>query len=93
MSGKTAILTPGAPAPMPLLSQGVVCNGMVYVSGSLGIIPSTGKFVEGTVADRTDQIFRNMSAILKAAGSGLEHMVKVNVFLADMSDFQNVNLN
>ena len=53
MSGKTAILTPDAPAPMPLLSQGVVCNGMVYVSGSLGIIPSTGKFVEGTVADRT----------------------------------------
>lgn len=53
MPGKIAVLTPSAPAPMPVLSQGVIWNGMVYVSGSLGIDPSTGRFVEGTVADRT----------------------------------------
>lgn len=97
MAPKTCVLTSDAPAPMPILSQGVICNGMVYVSGSLGIDPKTGKFVDGTVADRTvskmyhtilflfstkeltilmkHQIFRNMSAILKAAGSGLEDMV------------------
>ncbi|KAE8380484.1 YjgF-like protein [Aspergillus bertholletiae] len=91
MSEKVSILTHDAPAPMPVLSQAVVYNGMVYVSGSLGIIPSTGKFVEGTVADRTDQIFRNISAILKGAGSDLANIVKVNIFLTDMSNFQIMN--
>ncbi|KAE8162434.1 Endoribonuclease L-PSP/chorismate mutase-like protein [Aspergillus tamarii] len=91
MPGKIAVLTPSAPAPMPVLSQGVIWNGMVYVSGSLGIDPSTGRFVEGTVADRTDQIFRNISAILQAAGSNLANIVKVNIFLTDMSNFQTMN--
>lgn len=54
MSGKKVpVLTQNASAPMPILYQGIVYNGVVYVSGSLGIIPSIGKFVEGTVADRT----------------------------------------
>ncbi|KAE8313096.1 Endoribonuclease L-PSP/chorismate mutase-like protein [Aspergillus transmontanensis] len=85
MPGKVAVLTPNAPAPMPVLSQGIICNGMVYVSGSLGIDPSTGRLVEGTVADRTDQIFRNISAILQ------RQIVKVNIFLTDMSSFQIMN--
>ncbi|KAE8422753.1 Endoribonuclease L-PSP/chorismate mutase-like protein [Aspergillus pseudocaelatus] len=91
MPGKVAVLTPSAPAPMPVLSQAVICNGMVYVSGSLAIDPSTGRFVEGTVADRTDQIFRNISAILQAAGSSLANIVKVNIFLTEMSNFQTMN--
>ncbi|KAE8364269.1 Endoribonuclease L-PSP/chorismate mutase-like protein [Aspergillus caelatus] len=91
MPGKVAVLTPSAPAPMPVLSQGVICNGMVYVLGSLAIDPSTGRSVEGTVADRTDQIFRNISAILQAAGSSLANIVKVNIFLTDMSNFQTMN--
>ncbi|KAB8223200.1 YjgF-like protein [Aspergillus novoparasiticus] len=91
MPGKVAVLTPNAPAPMPVLSQGVICNGMAYVSGSLGIDPSTGRFVEGTAADRTDQIFRNISAILQEAGSSLKNIVKVNIFLTDMSNLQIMN--
>ncbi|KAB8277158.1 Endoribonuclease L-PSP/chorismate mutase-like protein [Aspergillus minisclerotigenes] len=91
MPGKLSVLTHKAPAPMPVLSQGVICNGMVYVSASLGIDPSTGRFVEGTVADRTDQIFRNISAVLQEADSGLKNIVKVNIFLTDMSNFQIMN--
>ncbi|KAJ5406759.1 hypothetical protein N7465_008043 [Penicillium sp. CMV-2018d] len=92
MSGKMIpVLTQDAPAPMPILSQGIVYNGVVYVSGTLGIIPSTGKFVDGTVADRTDQIFRNISAILKAAGSSLDSLIKVNIFLTSMSEFSTMN--
>ncbi|KAJ5954517.1 hypothetical protein N7501_008796 [Penicillium viridicatum] len=92
MSGKMIpVLTQDAPAPIPILSQGIVYNGVVYVSGTLGIIPSTGKFVDGTVADRTDQIFRNISAILKAAGSSLDSLIKVNIFLTSMSEFSTMN--
>ncbi|KAJ5091023.1 hypothetical protein N7532_009707 [Penicillium argentinense] len=92
MSGKKVpVLTQDAPVPMPILSQGIVYKGVVYVSGSLGIIPSTGKFVDGTVADRTDQIFRSISAILKTAGSSLNSLIKVNIFLTNMSEFSTMN--
>lgn len=67
MSGKMIpVLTQDAPAPMPILSQGIVYNGVVYVSGTLGIIPSTGKFVDGTVADRT---VRNAYCALASSNS------------------------
>lgn len=52
-STKAAILSPNAQAPSPLMSQGIIINGMVYCSGSLGIDPKTGKFVDGDVSDRT----------------------------------------
>jgi len=63
---KVPVLTQDAPGPMPILSQGIVYNGVVYVSGSLGIIPSTGKFVDGTVADRT---VRNAPSPLSSSNS------------------------
>ena len=52
-SSKVAVLSQHAPAPSPLMSQGIICNGMIYCSGSLGIDPKTGKFVTGDAGDRT----------------------------------------
>ncbi|GAB1317553.1 Endoribonuclease L-PSP [Madurella fahalii] len=86
-----AVFTGNAPKPIPQLSQAVKYNGMVYCSGSLGIDPKTSKFVEGTIQDRTRQALKNLAAVLEAAGSSLKNVVKVNVFLTDMSNFGAMN--
>jgi reactive intermediate/imine deaminase len=107
MAPPTAVLTDKAPKPIPQLSQAVKYGGMVYCSGSLGVDPSTSKFVEGSVQDRTvclslgtvrpiltscqRQALKNLSAVLEAAGSSLQNVVKVNVFLTDMSNFAAMN--
>ncbi|KAF2664940.1 YjgF-like protein [Microthyrium microscopicum] len=88
---KQAILTKGAPTPLPFLSQGIAVNGMVYCSGQIGQDPETGKVIEGTVGDRTRRILQNLSAVLEAAGSSMEHAVKVNVFLTTMDNFKAMN--
>ncbi|KAK8202194.1 hypothetical protein M8818_005721 [Zalaria obscura] len=84
MSIKSKVTTGGAPNAMPnLFSQAIKANGMVFCSGSVGMTPD-GKLVEGTIQDRVHQILKNLSAVLEAAGSRLENVVKVNIFLADM---------
>ncbi|EEU44981.1 uncharacterized protein NECHADRAFT_85283 [Fusarium vanettenii 77-13-4] len=88
---KKEVRTDGAPAPKPFLSQGVVVGNMVYVSGSLGMDPSTGKMVEGTITDRTIQALKNISSILEAANTSMANLVKVNVFITDMKDFSAMN--
>ncbi|KAL0930321.1 endoribonuclease l-psp [Colletotrichum truncatum] len=88
---KKEVRTDGAPAPRPFYSQAVIVENMVYVSGSLGIDTTTGKFVEGTVADRTTQILKNISNILEAAGTSLDNAVKINVFLTDIKNFDILN--
>ncbi|KAJ5786792.1 uncharacterized protein N7503_012004 [Penicillium pulvis] len=90
-STKTPILSQNAPAPSPLMSQGIVCNGMIYCSGSLGLNPKTGKFVDGDVSDRTVQALRNLENILKSGGSDLSKVVKVTVFLSSMDHYAKVN--
>jgi reactive intermediate/imine deaminase len=84
---KEAVLTSNAPPPLPFFSQAIKCNGMVYCSGSIGTDPTTLKLVEGGVADRTRQSLKNLSAVLEAAGSGIDNVVKVNVFLTNMVSF------
>ncbi|KAL1584488.1 hypothetical protein WHR41_06354 [Cladosporium halotolerans] len=88
---KQVILTDKAPKPIPVLNQGLVVGDMVYCSGQVGTDPATGKLVEGSVQDRTEQVLRNLSAVLEAGGSSLAKAVKVNIFLADMGDFAAVN--
>ncbi|KAL4787586.1 Endoribonuclease L-PSP/chorismate mutase-like protein [Aspergillus varians] len=88
---KIHIRAPNAPAPAPFLSQATVVGDIVFCSGQLGIDPKTGKMVEGTIKDRTRQILANLSAVLTASGSSLADVAKVNVFLADMNDFGDVN--
>ncbi|KAG4417602.1 hypothetical protein IFR04_009247 [Cadophora malorum] len=87
---KAAIYTDKAPKPRPVYNQAIVANGLVFCSGQL---PKDleGKIVEGTVQDRTHQCIANLCAVLEAAGSSLEKVVEVNVFLSDMADFAKMN--
>ncbi|PVH69591.1 YjgF-like protein [Cadophora sp. DSE1049] len=91
MAAKTAVVTDKAPPPLPFFSQAIKCNGMVYCSGSIGMDPVAMKLVEGGVEKRTEQALSNLSAVLTAAGSSIDNVVKVNVFLTDMKDFGAMN--
>ena len=88
---KTIIATNKAPGAIGPYSQGIKSNGFVFVSGQLGLIPETGVFAEGGVAGQTRQSLKNVRHVLEAAGSGLEKVVKVTVFLKDMKDFAAMN--
>jgi 2-iminobutanoate/2-iminopropanoate deaminase len=63
----------------------------VFVSGQIPIDPATGEFVKGGVAEQTEQVFKNLAAVLEAAGSSLDRIVKTTVFLADMKEFSGMN--
>ncbi|KAM3067726.1 hypothetical protein ACMFMG_011462 [Clarireedia jacksonii] len=91
MPQKEAVSTDQAPPPLPFFSQAIKCQGMVYCSGSVGMDPATNKLVEGSVGDRCAQTIRNLSAVLTAAGSSLDNVVKVNVFLDNMENFAAMN--
>ena len=88
---KVRVQTESAPAAIGPYSQAIRANGFVYVSGQIPIDPQTGEFVAGGVREQTEQVLKNLSAVLKAAGSGLEHVVKTTVFLADMKEFAAMN--
>ncbi|KAJ7438500.1 Endoribonuclease L-PSP/chorismate mutase-like protein [Mycena latifolia] len=87
---KKIIFTKDAIPPMPVFSQATVAKGIVYCSGNIGC---TNEFVvvEGGVQAQTRRALENLSIVLKAAGSGLEHIVKANVYLTDMKDFPAMN--
>ncbi len=85
------IETKGAPAPIGPYSQAVRANGFIFVSGQIPIRPDTGEVVEGGIAPQTHQVMKNISAILQAAGTGLENVVKTGVFLANLDDFSAFN--
>jgi len=85
------VKTEGAPGAIGPYSQAVVAGGFVYTSGQIPIDPETGQFVEGGVREQTEQVLRNLSKVLEAAGSSLSLVVKTTVFLADMNDFAAMN--
>jgi 2-iminobutanoate/2-iminopropanoate deaminase len=85
------IKTEGAPAAIGPYSQAVRANGFIFASGQIPLDPQTGEFVGGGVAEQTEQVMRNLRAVLEAAGSGLDRIVKTTVFLADMNDFAAMN--
>ncbi|KAF3481206.1 yabJ [Arthroderma uncinatum] len=91
MSPKTAVLTGKAPKPLPVFSQAIVHNGMIYCSGSIGVDPTTNKLVSGGVAERTNQALKNLAAVLEAGGSSLKNVVKINAFITTMDDFAEMN--
>ncbi|MBP5761583.1 MAG: RidA family protein [Lachnospiraceae bacterium] len=85
------ISTENAPAAIGPYSQGVVTGNLLFASGQIPIVPSTGKVIEGGIVEQTTQACRNVGAILKAAGSNSDKVVKTTCFLADMNDFAAFN--
>ena len=92
MSKPTVVRTERAPAPFQgaPYSQGIKAGGFVFVSGQLGLKPGDTQ-ITGTIQEQTQQIFHNLGAILEAAGSGLDRIVKTTVFLVNLGDFQGMN--
>ena len=88
---KQIIETDQAPQAIGPYSQAVVAGGFVFASGQIPIDPATGQFVEGGIAEQTEQVLRNVSRLLEAAGTSLARVVKTTVFLADMNDFAAMN--
>jgi 2-iminobutanoate/2-iminopropanoate deaminase len=88
---KLRVQTDNAPAAIGPYSQAVKANGMVFCSGQIPIDPATGEFVAGGVREQTEQVLKNLSAVLDAAGSSLDQVVKTTVFLLDMKEFAAMN--
>jgi 2-iminobutanoate/2-iminopropanoate deaminase len=88
---KRIIRTAKAPAAIGPYSQAVEINGTLYISGQIPIDPLTGKLVDGDIKIQTEQVFRNIEAILSEAGYCLSDVVKSTCFLRDMTDFKSMN--
>jgi 2-iminobutanoate/2-iminopropanoate deaminase len=93
MSSKTVVRTEAAPAPFQgaPYSQAIIAGGFVFVSGQLALKPGDKELSGGTVGEQTEQVFANLRAILEAAGTGLERIVKTTVYLQDLADFAGMN--
>lgn len=88
---KEIITTENAPGAIGPYSQAVKVGNLVFCSGQIPIDPATGEFVSDEVAAQTEQVIKNLSAVLEAAGTTLNNVVKTTVFLADMNDFAAMN--
>ena len=91
MSDLVQIHTDHAPAAIGPYSQAIVTDGWVFCSGQIPLDPDTMELVGGTINEQTDRALSNLSEVLQAAGSSLQHVVKTTVFLADMNDFAAMN--
>lgn len=85
------VATEAAPQAIGPYSQAISLGDFVFTSGQIPIDPKTGVFVEGGIAEQTEQVLRNLAEVLRAAGTSLEAVVKTTVFLADMNDFAAMN--
>jgi reactive intermediate/imine deaminase len=88
---KEIISTDKAPQAIGTYSQAVKTGSTVYLSGQIPLIPETMEMLDGDIKQQIHQVFQNLQAVAKAAGGGLSDVVKLNVFLADLSDFPYVN--
>jgi 2-iminobutanoate/2-iminopropanoate deaminase len=90
---KTVVRTEAAPAPYQgaPYSQAIRTGGLLFVSGQVPVSPETNEVVGETIQEQTEQVFRNLRAILEAAGASLDRLVKTTVFLADFADFEGMN--
>ena len=85
------ISTEKAPAAIGPYSQGIISGGMAYVSGQIPVVPELGQVAEGGIAAQAEQSCRNVEAVLAAAGTGMDKVVKTTCFLSDMADFAAFN--
>jgi 2-iminobutanoate/2-iminopropanoate deaminase len=88
---KTPIATNAAPGAIGPYCQAIKAGGFVFLSGQIPLDASTNQLVEGDIEVQTEQVLKNLAAVLAAAGCGMEHVVKTTVFLKDMGDFARMN--
>lgn len=91
MLNKAVISTENAPAAIGTYSQAIKVNNTVYLSGQIPLDPRTMTVVEGGIAAEIEQVFKNLTAVCEEAGGGLKDIVKLNIFLTDLSNFATVN--
>lgn len=91
MFNRTIIHTDAAPKAIGPYSQAIVAGGLVFCSGQVPIDPDTGELVPGGIEEQTHRALRNLKAVLEAAGSGLDRVLKTTVFLQNMGDFAAMN--
>ncbi len=90
-SRKRAVDTPDAPKAIGPYSQAIVANGVVYTAGQIAIDPRSGLLISGGIEEQTEQVLKNLEAVLKAAGSSIDDVVKTTIVLADIGDFAKMN--
>ncbi len=88
---KRIVKTEGAPGAVGPYSQAVVANGFVYTAGQVALDPRTGQLVPGDIRIQTKRVMENLKAVLEAAGSSMDKVVKTTVFLRDLNDFGTMN--
>jgi 2-iminobutanoate/2-iminopropanoate deaminase len=88
---KHSVQTDNAPRAIGPYSQGIKCNGFLFVSGQIPLDPATMQMVEGGIREQTERVLVNIKGVLEAAGSKLSRVVKTTVFLADLNDFTEMN--
>lgn len=88
---KKHVVTPNAPKPIGPYSQGVIAGGLLFLSGQIALDPKTSEMVHGDIEAQTEQVLKNLQAVLKEAKMGLENVVKTTVYLADLADFPRMN--
>jgi 2-iminobutanoate/2-iminopropanoate deaminase len=91
MPRKEIFRTEKAPAPKGPYSQAVMHNGVMYISGQVPVDPVTGFLVRGTIEEETETVLNNLKIIVEEAGSGMEYVLRVSCYLADMEDFARFN--
>jgi 2-iminobutanoate/2-iminopropanoate deaminase len=90
-SSKKPVHSAAAPKALGPYSQAIVANGMIYCAGQIPLDPESGEVVKGGIGQQTEQVLKNLQAVLKAAGSDLERAVKTTVFLKNMDSFAAMN--
>ena len=88
---KKIIQTPNAPAPIGPYNQAVLVGNTLYISGQIPMDPTSGELVTGTVKEETDQVMKNLNAVLEAAGMTFDNVVKTSIFVKDMNQFSEIN--
>ena len=88
---KTAVFTDSAPKAVGPYSQGVRCGNLIFTAGQAALDPGTQQLISGGIAEQTRRTLENLKAVLEAAGTTLERVVKANVYLKDMNDFAAMN--
>jgi 2-iminobutanoate/2-iminopropanoate deaminase len=88
---RTPVKTEAAPAAVGPYSQAIIANGMLFAAGQIPLVPGTKALVEGAIQEQTEQVLKNVAAVLAAAGTSFERVVKCTVFMKDLNDFAAMN--